>query len=146
MKTPKNAKVTANNEKSNITVDFDALFTELCECKTKNALATVYNKYGFKCVTAPTTTNNTSDLYTQFNANKCGDVSRIMFTSKSIKVYASDAVRDGIQSLDKSYVFDKVNDGAIRKSRLTVARTVDNFTKIFSWFINNGVVLPLVNE
>lgn len=136
----------SNATKTNATINFDALFNDLCECKTKNALATVYNKYGFKCVTAPTTTNNTSDLYTQFNANKCGDISRIMFTSKSIKVYASDAVRDGIQSIDKSYVFDKVNDGAVRKSRLTVSRTVENFTKIFSWFINNGIVLPLVNE
>ena len=136
----------SNATKTNVNVNFSALFNDLCECKTKNALSTVYNKYGFKCVTAPTTTNNTSDLYTQFNANKCGDVSRLMFTSKSLKVYASNAVRDGLMKVDKSFQFDTVNDGAVRKSRLTVARTLENFTKIFGYFVSSGIVLPLINE
>ena len=131
-----------NATKTNVTIDVNALFTELSTATCKKSLVDTMTKYGLQCVTAPTTTPNTNDLYLQFNANKCGDVSRIQLTSKSIKLWCTDAVK----SLFTDLTFDAVNDGSSRKSRATVKKTVDNFTTIFNVLFDNGVIVPIKSE
>lgn len=135
---------TTNNTKTNTTktVDTVALYNELiesCKTSTKYALVKTMNKFGIQCTTSPTTTPNLNDLYLQFNANKCGDLSRIHFTSKSIKVWCTDFSK----SLFTDLIFDDVNDGSVRKYRATIAKTVENFTMVFDKFFNNGIIKML---
>jgi len=132
----------SNATKNNRTIDVNALFTELTTATCKKSLVDTMTKFGLQCVTAPTTTPNTNDLYLQFNANKCGDVSRVQLTSKSIKLWCTDAVK----SLFTNLQFDAVNDGSSRKSRATIARTIENFTMVFNTLFDNGVIVPIQSK
>jgi hypothetical protein len=98
-------------------------------------------KNSIQCVTSPTTTPNSSDLYLQFNANKCGDVSRIQFKKTKISVWCTANVVDLFKNDIK--VFDTVNDGSARKNRFDLPNTVDNFKFVFEKFFNNGIVKML---
>jgi ribosomal protein S8 len=131
---------TTNNKKTNATINFENMLLELNAVTTKHQLVDTFNKYGYVCTTAKTDTNNTNDLYAQFRQNKCGDVSRIQFTKKSLKVYATNKVMTDLTALDKTLKFDIVNDGSVRKHRLTISNTIENFTKIFGYFVSSGIV------
>lgn len=134
-----------NSTKVNATVDINSLFNELNTATCKKSLVDTMTKFGLQCVTAPTTTPNTNDLYLQFNANKCGDVSRVQLTSKSIKIWCTSTVKslfDGVTG----FAFDDVNDGSSRKFRATVKKTVDNFTTIFNKLYDNGIIVPIKTE
>lgn len=140
MKTPKN-----NATKNNRTIDVNALFTELTTATCKKSLVDTMTKYGLQCVTAPTTTPNTNDLYLQFNANKCGDVSRVQLTSKSIKVWCTATVKSLFDGMN-DFMFDDVNDGSSRKYRTTVKKSVENFTTVFNTLFDNGVIVPIQSK
>jgi hypothetical protein len=150
-------KTTTNATKNNRTINIDELFTELSTATCKKSLVDTMTKFGLQCVTSPTTTPNTNDLYLQFNANKCGDVSRVQLTSKSIKLWctkyvASLFIDDYAKMSEKqrndelSKLFDNVNDGSSRKYRQTIARTIENFTTVFNTLFDNGVIVPLKTE
>ena len=131
-----------NATKTNVTIDITALFTELTTVTCKKSLVDTMTKFGLQCVTAPTTTPNTNDLYLQFNANKCGDVSRVQLTSKSIKVWCTATVKSLFESID-GFLFDDVNDGSSRKYRATVARSLENFSTVFNTLYDNGIIVPI---
>ena len=74
----------SNSKKVNNVVNFEKLYTELIECKTKCELVNTMLKYNLYTSTKPTTTNNTNDLYIQFN-----EKSRLLISKKSLKVYTN---------------------------------------------------------
>lgn len=132
-------KKTATNEtKTNKTVDVNALYNDLivaCSTETKVALVNTMNKYGLQCATAPTMTVNKNDLYLQFSANKCGDVTRMQFKKSKILVWCTEFTK----SLFTEMSFDKVDDNA-RKSRFEVLNTDVNFKMVFDKLFANGVI------
>ena len=130
------ATTKTNATKTNATVDFTELYNELIVATTKKQLVDSMKNHNLQCVTAPTTTANTNDLYLQFNANKCGDVSRVQITSKSIKLWCTETVKNEFTE----YLFDGVNDGSARKYRTTIAKTVDNFIAIMNKLVTLGIV------
>jgi len=130
---------TANNAKTNNVINFEKLYNELIIATTKKQLVDAMHQNSFQCVTAPTTTANTNDLYLQFNANKCGDVSRVQITSKSIKLWCTETVKNEFTE----YVFDSVNDGSARKYRTTISKTLENFTAIMTKLLKLNVLVPL---
>ena len=142
MKKENNNKATANNKKVNKTADFTQLFEELTTAKSKYDLVEAMKRAGLQCVTAPTTTPNTNDLYLQFNANKCGDVSRVQLTSKSLKLWATEAVKNEFTD----FIFDGVNDGSARKFRATIPNTLDNFSKVLEKLKDLGIVKNLAPQ
>ena len=134
-KTTKNEIVTVNNEtvetnaaKTNSTINFETLYNQLVDCKTKCELVTVMLSHGLYTSTTPTTTPNVNDLYIQFN-----EKSRLLIGKKTLKVYTNDAHSIEL-SKNTGFIFDKVNDGSYRTKRATVQKTVDNFKTIFSYF------------
>ena len=131
--------VVSNSEKTDTVIDFDALYTALCECKTKVDMITAYGVHGITCTTAPTTTPNTNDLYAQFNRVNCGDLSRIQLTSRSIKLFVTETVSTALSNA-YGYVFDVCNDGGKRVRKTTLPKTVDTFTDILNTFIECGVI------
>ena len=130
-----------NSTKTNATVNFDALYTALNDCKSKVDMINAYRTYGIECTTAPTTTPNTNDLYAQFNRVNCGDLSRIQLTSKSIKLFVTESVATALSAKLK-YQFDACNDGGKRVRKTTVSKSVDAFTDIVNVFIECGVIVP----
>jgi hypothetical protein len=122
-----------NESKTNVTMTattfakYNEIYDDLCKCVTKRQLVDVMNSYGLRTTTTPTTTPNTNDLYIQFN-----DKSRLLIGKKSLKLYTNDARKTEFDGL----VFDRVNDGSYRTARATVIKTVENFTKIFTVFMN----------
>lgn len=142
MKTQKDNNTKANSKKVNKTADFTQLFEELTTSKSKYELVEAMKRAGLQCVTAPTTTPNTNDLYLQFNANKCGDVSRLQLTSKSLKLWATEAVKGEFSDL----VFDGVNDGSARKFRATIPNTLENFSKVLGKLKDLGIVKSLAPQ
>lgn len=120
-------KAVANAEKVNSKVDYSKLYEELIVCRTKQELVTTMLGHGLYTSTKPTTTANLNDLYIQFN-----EKSRVLITSKSLKVYTS---ADHANALSNEvFQFDNVNDGSYRTRRATVARNVENFIAIFNYF------------
>ena len=115
----------ANSKKVNSTPNYEKLFNELCECNTKHQLVDAMNKNGYRTTTQPTDTPNKNDLYIQFI-----DKSRVLISSKSLKVYTNDENASEL----KDFTFDKVNDGSYRTKRATIAKTVENFNKVFDYF------------
>lgn len=120
-------KVVANSEKVNSKVDYSKLYEELIVCKTKQELVTTMLGHGLYTSTKPTTTANLNDLYIQFN-----EKSRVLITSKSLKVYTSVDHANALSN--EVFQFDNVNDGSYRTRRATVARNVENFIAIFKYF------------
>ena len=120
-------KVVANAEKVNSKVDYSKLYEELIVCKTKQELVTTMLGHGLYTSTKPTTTANLNDLYIQFN-----EKSRVLITSKSLKVYTSVDHANALSN--EVFQFDNVNDGSYRTRRATVARNVENFIAIFNYF------------
>ena len=118
-----------NNEKTNTTINYEALYNELVECKTKCELVTTMLQYGLYTSTKPTTTANANDLYIQFN-----EKSRLLISKKSLKVYTNNDHSTAINAIDNNFIFDSVNDGSYRVKRATVAKTIENFTTIFKYF------------
>lgn len=135
-----NNAVVDNATKVNEIVNFESLLNELSIATCKCDLVNTMSNFGFKCATAPTTTANVNDLYLQFRANKCGDVSRLQICKKTLKVYATETVMNELMKVDNSFIFDGVNDGSVRKHRLTVPRTIENFTAIFNYFLTSGII------
>lgn len=115
----------ANSKKVNSTPNYEKLFNELCECNTKHQLVDTMNKNGYRTTTQPTDTPNKNDLYIQFI-----DKSRVLISSKSLKVYTNDENASEL----KDFTFDKVNDGSYRTKRATISKTVENFNKVFDYF------------
>lgn len=115
----------ANSKKVNSTPNYEKLFNELCECNTKHQLVDTMNRNGYRTTTQPTDTPNKNDLYIQFI-----DKSRVLISSKSLKVYTNDENASEL----KDFTFDKVNDGSYRTKRATISKTVDNFNKVFDYF------------
>ena len=120
-------KAVANAEKVNSKVDYSKLYEELIVCKTKQELVTTMLGHGLYTSTKPTTTANLNDLYIQFN-----EKSRVLITSKSLKVYTSVDHANALSN--EVFQFDNVNDGSYRTRRATVARNVENFIAIFTYF------------
>ena len=118
-----------NNEKTNATINYETLYNELVECKTKCELVTTMLQYGLYTSTKPTTTANANDLYIQFN-----EKSRLLISKKSLKVYTNNDHSTAINAIDNNFIFDSVNDGSYRVKRATVAKTIENFTTIFKYF------------
>ena len=118
-----------NNEKTNVTINYETLYNELVECKTKCQLVTTMLQYGLYTSTKPTTTANANDLYIQFN-----EKSRLLISKKSLKVYTNNDNATAINAIDNNFIFDSVNDGSYRVKRATVAKTIENFTEIFKYF------------
>lgn len=129
-----------NNKKTNTTIEFKALYEELLTATNKCQLVDAFNHAGYICTTAKTTTNNTNDLYAQFRHNRCGDVSRIQFAKKVLKVYATEGVKNDLTDLHEDYIVDAVNDGSARKFRIVLPNTEENFNSIFGYFVNAGIV------
>ena len=118
-----------NNEKSNVTINYETLYNDLVECKTKCELVTTMLQYGLYTSTKPTTTANANDLYIQFN-----EKSRLLISKKSLKVYTNNDNATAINAIDNNFIFDSVNDGSYRVKRATVSKTIENFTEIFKYF------------
>ena len=118
-----------NNEKTNVTINYETLYNDLVECKTKCELVTTMLQYGLYTSTKPTTTANANDLYIQFN-----EKSRVLISKKSLKVYTNNDHSTAINAIDNNFIFDSVNDGSYRVKRATVAKTIENFTTIFKYF------------
>ena len=137
------ATTKANAQKVNTTKDFTSLFEELTSATSKYELVEAMKKAGLQCTTAPTTTPNTNDLYLQFNANKCGDVSRLQITSKSLKLWATENVKN---EFTPDFIFESVNDGSARKFRATFARTLENFSIVMNKFSDLGIVKSLTTQ
>lgn len=125
-----------NTTKTNATVNFNALYDELINASTKVDMINAYKNVGIECTTAPTTTPNKNDLYAQFNRVNCGDLSRIQVTSKSIKLFVTDAVASAFTDLQ----FDNCNDGGKRTKKTTIAKSLDNFNMVINTFIASGVI------
>ena len=126
------SKRTTNNTnatKTNNAVDFQSLYNELITATTKKQLVDTMNKYGLRTTTLPTTTPNVNDLYIQFI-----DKSRVLIGKKSLKLYTNDKLVDDFSD----YKFDVVNDGSYRNRRATVEKSVEQFTKLFSYFLTNN--------
>ena len=120
---------TTNATKTNVTINYETLYNELVECKTKCELVTTMLQYGLYTSTKPTTTANENDLYIQFN-----EKSRLLISKKSLKVYTNNDNANAINAIDNNFIFDSVNDGSYRVKRATVAKTIENFTEIFKYF------------
>ena len=120
---------TTNATKTNATINYETLYNELVECKTKCELVTTMLQYGLYTSTKPTTTANANDLYIQFN-----EKSRVLISKKSLKVYTNNDHSTAINAIDNNFIFDSVNDGSYRVKRATVAKTIENFTTIFKYF------------
>ena len=120
-------KAVANSAKVNSKVDYSKLYEELIVCRTKQELVTTMLGHGLYTSTKPTTTANLNDLYIQFN-----EKSRVLITSKSLKVYTSVDHANALSN--EVFQFDNVNDGSYRTRRATVARNVENFIAIFNYF------------
>ena len=120
---------TSNATKVNVTINYEKLYNELVECKTKCELVTTMLQYGLYTSTKPTTTANANDLYIQFN-----EKSRLLISKKSLKVYTNNDNATAINAIDNNFIFDSVNDGSYRVKRSTVAKTIENFTEIFKYF------------
>lgn len=134
------SKTKSNTNKVNATATATAnvissIFDEITTATCKRDLVDTMNKYGYRTNTTPTTTLNKNDLYFQLF-----DKSRILVTSKSLKLYTSNDIANEISTDNKTFVFDNVNDGSYRTKRATVHRTVDNFKYIFEWFLNHGFI------
>lgn len=126
--TVNNATVATNATKTNETINFETLYNQLIDCKTKCELVTVMLSHGLYTSTTPTTTPNVNDLYIQFN-----EKSRLLIGKKTLKVYTNDVHAIELAKTN-GFIFDKVNDGSYRTKRATVQKTVDNFKTIFSYF------------
>ena len=120
---------TTNATKTNATINYETLYNELVECKTKCELVTTMLQYGLYTSTKPTTTANANDLYIQFN-----EKSRLLISKKSLKVYTNNDHSTALNAIDNNFIFDSVNDGSYRVKRATVAKTIENFTTIFKYF------------
>ena len=120
---------TTNATKTNATINYETLYNELIECKTKCELVTTMLKYNLYTSTKPTTTANANDLYIQFN-----EKSRLLISKKSLKVYTNNDHSTALNAIDNNFIFDSVNDGSYRVKRATVAKTIENFTTIFKYF------------
>ena len=120
---------TTNATKTNATINYETLYNELVDCKTKCELVTTMLQYGLYTSTKPTTTANANDLYIQFN-----EKSRLLISKKSLKVYTNNDHSTAINAIDNNFIFDSVNDGSYRVKRATVAKTIENFTTIFKYF------------
>ena len=123
-----NATVATNATKTNETINFETLYNQLIDCKTKCELVNVMLSHGLYTSTTPTTTPNVNDLYIQFN-----EKSRLLIGKKTLKVYTNDVHAIELAKTT-GFIFDKVNDGSYRTKRATVQKTVDNFKTIFSYF------------
>lgn len=126
-----NTKKTNKTTTERLEVMYNALQTATC----KRDMVNVLNQYGYRTNTTPTTTPNKNDLYIQLF-----DKSRMLFTSKSLKVYTNDDNATAINELDNSFIFDNVNDGSYRTKRATVTNNYDNFKKVWSYFESNGMI------
>ena len=120
---------TTNATKTNVTINYETLYNDLIDCKTKCELVTTMLQYDLYTSTKPTTTANANDLYIQFN-----EKSRLLISKKSLKVYTNNDNANAINAIDKNFIFDSVNDGSYRVKRATVAKTIENFTTIFKYF------------
>ena len=129
-----------NNTKTNVTVDFTALYTAVNTAKTKNSLITAWLSNGYYTTTKPTTTANTNDLYIQLS-----DKSRLLFTKKYIKLYTSESIANGkyFKSIGKH---TDTNDGSYRKVIISVDNTIENFTKLFSYFAQSNKLGTVLNS
>lgn len=123
-----------NSEKKN--QDYSTMYEELKGATCKRDLVDTMNAYGYRTTTIPTTTPNKNDLYIQF-----ADKSRLLITSKSLKVYTCSENAEAMA--DKEFYFDPVNDGSYRTKRATVSNNLENFTKIFSYFLGKGYIEAL---
>ena len=142
--TTKNNATKTNATKTNATktnVNYETFYNDFMKCKTKYDLVETMKKHGFECATTPTKTKCTSDLYIQFNKNKCGDVSRLQFKTTKLLVFATDECMKKLKKLDNDFNFDIAND-APRHHKLAVANTVENFTKLFQFFIDEKIAVP----
>lgn len=129
MSTKKTTTTKTNATKTNVTINYETLYNELVECKTKCELVTTMLQYGLYTSTKPTTTANANDLYIQFN-----EKSRVLISKKSLKVYTNNDHSNAINAIDNNFIFDSVNDGSYRVKRATVSKTIENFTTIFKYF------------
>ena len=133
----------SNTTKTNVTIEtkfekYNELYDALLKCETKKQLVDTMNMYGLRTTTTPTTTPNKNDLYIQFI-----DKSRVLFTTKSLKLYTNDDTATKFNDM----VFDKVNDGSYRTKRATVSNTIENFIKLFSYFLtDDNNYLPIATK
>ena len=121
--------VKSNSKKINTNVNFEKLYTELIECKTKCELVNTMLKYNLYTSTKPTTTQNINDLYIQFN-----EKSRLLISKKSLKVYTNNEHSIKINKLHNDFIFDNCVDGSYRTKRATVPKTIENFINIMNYF------------
>lgn len=119
----------SNSKKVNNVVNFEKLYSELIECKTKCELVNTMLKYNLYTSTKPTTTNNINDLYIQFN-----EKSRLLISKKSLKVYTNNENANKISKLHNDFIFDNCVDGSYRTKRATVSKTIENFISIMNYF------------
>ena len=127
-------KLTTNATKTNST--YSAIYEEFKTATCKKDLVDSLNRHGIRTNTTPTETKNKNDLYVQFY-----DKSRLLITSKSLKVYTNEEHANGLAS--KEFYFDPVNDGSYRVKRATVPNTVENFERILSYFEGVGCLEKL---
>lgn len=128
--------VKENASKENARIE--EMFTALKSAQCKKDLVDTMNAYGYRTTTIPTTTPNKNDLYIQLS-----DKSRVLFTSKSIKVYTNQANAEGLQAVNKDFQFDLVNDGSYRTKRTTIGNNLENFTTVFNYFLGCGFIEAL---
>lgn len=131
---------TVNNEtKVNDNAFINDLYNDLNKCTCKLDMVNAYKKVGIECVTSPTTTPNTTDLYAQFNRVNCGDLSRIRIKKSVIDAFFTDKVNDVIET-DKKFISVSVNDGGKRNHKITMKNTFDNFEYIINVYRKCGII------
>jgi len=131
----KTTKTNTTKTNKTTTERLEVMYNTLQTATCKRDMVNVLNQYGYRTNTTPTTTPNKNDLYIQLF-----DKSRILFTSKSLKVYTNDENAKNINALDDTFKFDMVNDGSYRTKRATVSNNYDNFKKVWSYFENNQMI------
>lgn len=135
------ATVATNATKTNDV--YAKLYAKMVVAKCKLDLVNACNMVGIRTNTTPTTTPNKNDLYFQLF-----DKSRVLITSKSLKVYTNNDHATALHTAYNDFEFDDVNDGSYRTKRATVKNTVENFTKIMSYFEKCGCIayLPQIEK
>lgn len=143
----KNQSTKTNATKTNITIDFTALFNDILNSKTKFDLVMSMTKNGYMTTTKPTTTNNVNDLYIQVNNGF-----RIWLRKNRIDLLGLNddltalhtiLIDNGIKC-DDNGVIEKTDNGCqYRTHRIEcIEKTVNAFNVIMNYLVTNGMVLP----
>ena len=121
----------ARNEKKGI-IDCVSMIDDINKCETKKDLMDIFRKYGFRSFTSPTETQNSGDLYFQFN-----DGSRLHCQRTQFTLYTCPSWTNLYFS---KYTFKECNDGSYRTRKAKVSKTpeeLDYILSVFSSFPEN---------